>query len=375
LPALAQAKDVLDATGPYVLTSAYQSFSDKESIRVEAASLFTPTDRDGTGKTDKGQTMSVHHWAGSWWSSRPPRRLSDMLKRGYYQARYLATRGKQAGAARLIRNVSPEVLARPAPDGGNIAILVPLRDAAAEIEPFLAAVGSLDYPREKIKLAFCEGDSSDGSWEVLQRAVEPLRTQYREIVLLQKHLGTRLDRSARARPRLQRVRRAGIAKVRNHLIRHGVDEHDDWALWIDIDVWKFPTDILKTLTATGARIVAPNCVKVAGGSSFDLNSFVQTASELDYRYYRSVVRGLYQPPAQFPGRLHLSDVRHLEKIGLHGVGGTMLLVDAALHRGGLGFPEKPYKDLIETEAFGLLARDLGVIPIGLPRVEIFHVPW
>jgi hypothetical protein len=68
-------------------------------------------------------------------------------------------------------------------------------------------------------------------------------------------------------------------------------------------------------------------------------------------------------------------LRHLEKVELHGVGGTMLLVDAALHRGGLLFPEKPYKDLVETEGFGVLARDLGVIPIGLPRLEIFHVPW
>ena len=53
----------------------------------------------------------------------------------------------------------------------------------------------------------------------------------------------------------------------------------------------------------------------------------------------------------------------------------MLLVDAALHRGGLRFPELPYDHLIETEGFGRLAKDCGVTPIGLPRVEIMHVPW
>jgi hypothetical protein len=53
----------------------------------------------------------------------------------------------------------------------------------------------------------------------------------------------------------------------------------------------------------------------------------------------------------------------------------MLLVDASLHRGGLRFPELPYRDHIETEGFGLLARDLGVGAIGLPQVEILHVPW
>jgi hypothetical protein len=87
------------------------------------------------------------------------------------------------------------------------------------------------------------------------------------------------------------------------------------------------------------------------------------------------VGGLYQPQQRLFGRLYLSDVRHLERIKLDGVGGTMLLVDASLHRGGLVFPEQPYRDLIETEGFGVLAKDLGVTPVGLPRVEIFHVPW
>ena len=54
----------------------------------------------------------------------------------------------------------------------------------------------------------------------------------------------------------------------------------------------------------------------------------------------------------------------------------MLLVDAPLHRGGLLFPEKPYRDLLSRpKAFGALAGDLGVKPVGLPQVEVFHVPW
>ena len=56
-------------------------------------------------------------------------------------------------------------------------------------------------------------------------------------------------------------------------------------------------------------------------------------------------------------------------------GGTMLLVDASLHRAGLRFPELPYRELIETEGFAALARDVGIIPIGLPKVEVLHVPW
>jgi hypothetical protein len=71
----------------------------------------------------------------------------------------------------------------------------------------------------------------------------------------------------------------------------------------------------------------------------------------------------------------MDSMRYSEQVELDGVGGTALLVDVSLHRAGLRFPERPYRNHIETEGFGLLARDLGVKPIGLPRVEILHVPW
>jgi hypothetical protein len=271
--------------------------------------------------------------------------------------------------------VDAAALAAPPTAGDHLAILVPLREAAHHIEPFLKTIEKLEHPKEKTKLVFCEGDSSDRSWQRLTDLVAPLRKNYRDIVLLQKHVGTRFDHSKRWQPRMQRARRAGIAKVRNHLIDFGLDAADDWALWIDIDVWQFPADIVRRLRSTGSRMVTPNCVTVPGGPSFDLNAFVTLRPEKDYRYFRATRHGLYQPPANSIRRLHLSDVRHLERIELHSVGGTMLLVDAALHRGGLRFPEVPYRDVIETEGFAALARDFGIVPVGLPRVEVLHVPW
>lgn len=378
LPGLARAKEALDATGPAVLTSAQLSFADQASLAIHPSSLFTPLDRDGrpgTTEAEGATTLSVHHWAGTWWTPQPKESLWNACRRQLYRSRYLLTRGTQLDPDEARRSVDPAALKAPPPTGGNIAVLVPLRDAAEHIAPFLAAMQALDYPKERIKLVFCEGDSRDASWPVLQAAVEPLRSVFRDIVLLQHSVGTKIERKKRARPGLQRERRSGIARVRNHLIRQGLDKSDDWALWIDIDVWRFPADIVHTLIATGARIAVPNCTLLPGGDSFDLNSFVSIRPELDYRYYRSTVGGLYQPPANFPGRLALSDLRHLERVELDGVGGTMLLVDATLHQGGLVFPEAPYRDLLETEGFGVLARDLGVAPVGLPRVEILHVPW
>ncbi|MEW9805787.1 glycosyltransferase [Mesorhizobium marinum] len=379
LPGLADSIDVLDATGPCVLTSAQLSFPDQASIAIHPSTLFAPLDRDGvrdqSGEAERVGTLSVHHWAGTWVDGYVAAKWKGVLKKQFYRTRYLLTRGEQANADELRSRVDASVISKPVTTGSNVALLVPLRDAAQHVRPFLTAIQALDYPAERIKLVFCEGDSTDGTWEVLCEAVEPLRRSFRDVVLLQDTVGIAYDREKRYKPRLQRKRRSAIAKVRNHLARHGLDESDDWALWIDVDVWKFPSDIVSTLIAQGRKIVAPNCVKVAAGPSFDRNSFVATRFDRDYRYYRSVAGGVYQPSEGFFGRRHLSDLRHLDRVDLHGVGGTMLLVDAALHRGGLLFPEKPYKDLLETEAFGVLARDLGVTPLGLPRVEIFHVPW
>ena len=379
LPDLADAKEVIDATGPCVLTSAQLSFADQASLSIRSSRLFAPGESDDGADPDgrdAGETLSKHYWTGTWWKAQPAETLRNALKRRFYEAKYRLTRGEQSDPVAARAAVDPAALAAKAPGrGGNIAVLVPVRDAVEHIAPFLAAMARLEHPKDRIKLVFCEGDSRDGSYDRLRRATEPLRDRYRDIVLLQMPLGTTLDRTRRTRPKLQRQRRCGLAKVRNHLIRHGLDDGDDWALWIDIDVWKFPDDIVEILTATGRRIVAPNCVRRPGGASFDLNSFVTIRPQRDHRYYRSIVGGLYQPSADFAGRLHLSDVRHLEQVELDGVGGTMLLVDAALHRGGLAFPEKPYRDLVETEGFGVLAKDVGVAAVGLPRVEIFHVPW
>ena len=379
LPGLARSKEVLDATGPCVLTSAQVSFPDQSALAIHPPELFAPLDNEGRtadgGRTPGNETLSVHHWAGTWLQRSKRPTLWNELRREFYIAKYRATRGEQLSLDEARAGIDPEVLELAPPRGGNVAVLVPLRDASEHIGPFLDALQAQEYPCDRIKLVFCEGDSSDGSWEKLAAAVEPVRGRFRDIVLLQKHLGTPLDRKNRHWPPLQRVRRSGLAKVRNHLIAHGLDASDDWALWIDIDVWKFPGNIVETLVGAGRRIVVPNCVFYPDGCSFDLNSFVSLPVYRDHRYYRDIRSGLHQPPATFYGRRHLSDVRHLERIELDGVGGTMLLVDASLHRGGLVFPEKPYKDLVETEGFGVLAKDLGVPALGLPRVEIFHVPW
>jgi hypothetical protein len=380
LPLTRFASNVLDATGPCLLTGAYLSYGTPEEVRVDSCHLFCA--EDAKGRTAAAYTKSTampiarHHWANTWVGQRKRARLGLHARTAFYRGRHLLTRGKTLNPDDARRRVDPHVLARPAPAGEHVAVLVPVRDAVTLIEPFVAALLTLDYPTSTLKLVFCEGDSTDGTWDRLVEVAAGYRGEFRDIVLTRRPVGTRIDRATRWKPRLQRRRREGLAIVRNHLIDQGLAADDDWALWIDIDIWRFPPDVLRQLIGTGARIAAPHCVCHAGGRTFDRNSFVARPFDYAYRYYKQVRHGLHQPPETYSeGRIHMDELRHSKRVLLDGVGGTMLLVDANLHRGGLRFPELPYREHIETEGFGLLARDLGVRAIGLPQLEIMHVPW
>ena len=80
------------------------------------------------------------------------------------------------------------------------------------------------------------------------------------------------------------MRHSGIAAILNHLIEHGLDGSENWALRINIDVWHFQTDIIARLTETVWRITTPDCTKFTGEGSFNLNSFVTTCQQRNYRY-------------------------------------------------------------------------------------------
>ncbi|MFO1184538.1 MAG: glycosyltransferase [Bauldia sp.] len=373
------AADVLDATGPCLLTGAYLAYGDKAGINVRSCQLFTPKDAHGKSAPPYGEaadtTLTRHYWAGTWWSDRKRRPIRDRATALWHRARNLATRGPRLDPAAARATVDATALGLAPPRGERLAILVPVRNAAMHIEPFLAAVGALDHRKSDVKLVFCEGDSEDDSAARLASAAERLKGIYREVIVTRMPVGTRFPQHHRSMRRYQRSRRAGLAKVRNHLIDVGLDASDDWALWIDIDVWRFPPDIVSRLRAANARIVVPNCVTRPGGPTYDLNTFRSSWNYPRHVYHRHLRDGLFQPPARFRGRLYLDGLRHSDRVELDGVGGTMLLVDAALHRAGLRFPEQPYRELIETEGFGQMAADLGIRPVGLPRVEIVHVPW
>ena len=245
----------------------------------------------------------------------------------------------------------------------NVLILTPVKGAARHLARYVELIERLDWPRDKLSVGLLEGDSQDDTYDVALSLLPRLRARTRRAQLFRRHFGFSMPAGVpRWTPSLQLARRGVLARARNHLLFHAIDD-EDWVLWIDVDVVDYPADALKRLLATGFDIVVPNCVTRPGGRTFDLNNWADA------------------------GNTTLSDRRGQGPMRLNAVGGTMLLVRADLHRDGLVFPayrygvESPHirplhptwgKGEIETEGLGIMAADMGVQCWGLPDLEIVH---
>jgi hypothetical protein len=254
------------------------------------------------------------------------------------------------------RSTQPEP-ANPAEP--RILILTPVKDAEDHLLTYFKLLFDLSYPHQRISLGILEGDSGDDTFSALKRALPVLRKEFRRVGLWKQDFGFHIPNSVhRARPEIQLERRTILAKSRNHLLFHALDD-EDWVLWLDVDLIELPTDLIERLLATGRDIVQPHCVLTPGGRTFDLNGW------------------------RDQGRLHLDDLRgEGELVRLDAVGGTVLLVRADAHRDGLIFPAYPYGHAnpkirgntpeLETEGFGIMADDLGYRCWGMPHLEVIH---
>jgi hypothetical protein len=242
-----------------------------------------------------------------------------------------------------------------------VLILTPVKDAARFLPRYVALLRRLTYPTRLLSLGLLEGDSTDGTAALLTRYRSVLARRFRRVGVWRKNFGYRVPPGVpRWAPAVQVPRRIAIAKSRNHLMFHALED-EDWVLWIDVDVIDYPRDIIQRLLRTGRLIITPNCVLEHGGRSFDLNAWRNR------------------------GRLHLHDLRgEGDVVRLDTVGGTMLLVRADLHRDGLIFPAFAYGRAspiargrtpeLDTEGFGIMARDMGRQCWGMPNLEIRHAP-
>ncbi len=246
-------------------------------------------------------------------------------------------------------------------------ILTPVKQAAEHLDRYFRLLDQLSYPSELLSLGFLVSDSTDDTFARLQAKLPELQTTYERVTLVQRDFGFQMPPgSPRWAPPFQLARRVTLAKSRNHLLFAALDD-EDWVLWIDVDLHKYPPDILRKLLATGKDIVNPHCVVRPGGPTFDWNAWRDKGRER-----MDSMRG--GPPI----------------VRLDGVGTSMLLVRADVHRAGLVFPPYLYgresrfaRDPspfvrdgvgeVESEGLGMMAKDMGIECWGVPDLEIVHL--
>jgi hypothetical protein len=248
----------------------------------------------------------------------------------------------------------------------TVLILTPVKDATGALDRYCDLLDRLSYPRHLLSVGLLESDSRDGTWEELNARLPRLREGRRRAEAWKRDFGFHFPPGVhRWEMGLQIPRRVVLAKSRNHLLFHALDD-EEWVLWIDVDLEDYPPDVLESLLATGRDIVQPHCVHPHTRTTFDYNAW------------------------RDGGRLHMQDLKgEGELVRLDAVGGTMLLVLADLHRDGLIFPAFPYGRRnpfarwpspftgqaggeFETEGLGLMARDMGHQCWGMPHLEIVH---
>jgi GT2 family glycosyltransferase len=248
----------------------------------------------------------------------------------------------------------------------RVLVLTPLKDAARHLDGYFAALDRLTFPAAHLSLGFLESDSRDDTFDRVVARLPDLRRRYRRANAWKRDFGFRIPPGFRRwAPAIQVPRRTVLARSRNHLLFRALDD-EDWVLWIDVDVFEYPPDVVERLLATGKDVLHPHCVKAYGGPTFDLNGW------------------------RDGGRTHMDALRGAgDLVRLDAVGGSMLLVRADVHRDGLVFPPFLYglaspalrgpstwdpqtTGAPESEGLGLMARDMGYQCWGMPNLEVLH---
>jgi len=253
-------------------------------------------------------------------------------------------------------------------DFPKILILTPVKDAERFLPSYFDLLRNLSYSHDSISVAFLESDSVDNTYAWIQNKLPELQSEFAKAKLFKRDFNYHSD-LPRWEPSQQFKRRSILAKSRNYLLSQALED-EEWVLWIDADVISWPDDVIEQLLDAQKEIVVPHCV-TENSKTFDLNTFKLKPGVEKWDWSPYILDGILQPPVGH-GRLYLGELRHHERIQVDGVGGTMLLIPANLHREGLIFPPYSHKHFIETEGLAVMAKDMGYSCWGLPNLEIVH---
>ncbi|WEW57311.1 Golgi mannosyltransferase complex subunit [Emydomyces testavorans] len=256
----------------------------------------------------------------------------------------------------------------------------------------------LTYPHQYISLGFIIPKTKDGNQATaaLQKAITktqsgPMDNRFASITILRQDFDSPIDsqdEKERHKFSNQKIRRQAMARARNSLLFTTLGPTTSWVLWLDSDIIETPPTLIQDLTRHNKPVLVPNCyqrymntdTKQMDIRPYDYNSWLDTDRSLEIANRMGpdeiMLEGYAELPTYRALMAHLADRspdRDINKImELHGVGGTVLLVKAEVHRDGAMFPAFPFYHMVETEGFAKMARRLGWKCYGLPNYFVYH---
>ncbi|SFZ86283.1 Glycosyltransferase sugar-binding region containing DXD motif-containing protein [Devosia enhydra] len=385
--------EVLTSTGPWFLTGAGLTAPDAARPDVLSPDYWSPITYDGS--TDKptqdfistiarrftvrgfGQEpICSHLWHQTWvgfgmkdWNEKSIVKAPSRLKWRWRKWRHPEIE-TMAQSFPHVRADYDEQSLKPVDTLPRIRIATPVKDAEAFLPAWKALVETIDYPPELLSVHLLVSDSVDGTLAACKAIAAEWSGRFASVEVTEQNFGFFLGKTPRWRRRIQLRRRGILGACRTAMAKRAA-EIADYCLFLDVDLTEMPPDGLRTMLAARRPVVMANCLDQEG-KVFDQNAFLYVERPDFYYLYRyGALEGLLQPPSG-NRRHYLPDLAYLNITPLDAVGGTMLLVDCDVFRAGVVFPSEPYKLHIETEGFGLMARDHGFEVCGLPGLIVVH---
>lgn len=276
----------------------------------------------------------------------------------------------------------------------KILILSPL---ARFYQGYWDNLNSLTYPHSLIALGFIIPKNREGhtATAALQAAISktqsgPESKRFASITILRQDFDPPIqsqDEAERHKKANQRARRSAMSRARNSLLFTTIGPYTSWVLWLDADIVETPPTLVQDLASHDKPVLVPNCFQRFTNNDgkpdtrpYDLNSWQDSQAAADLAANMDpddILLEGYEDMATFRSLMAMNadkseNRNQREVIPLDGVGGTVLMVKAEVHRDGAMFPAFAFYHLMETEGFAKMARRLGWGCFGLPNYFVSH---
>lgn len=107
----------------------------------------------------------------------------------------------------------------------KVLVLTPMKSAERYLDRYFTGLSRLSYPRRLTSLGILEGDSTDDTFAAVEARLAA--EDFRRKTLVRKDFGFHMPADVpRYAAVFQPTRRAILARARNHLLFHALDDED-----------------------------------------------------------------------------------------------------------------------------------------------------